>query len=115
MKQLETSFVKNDMQYDLVKRSETVALYSLSSRSGKKPIVAYEVFDIPKQKAKTTIINGVEVSFEEKERVPSNEEFGLKFRSQALVGIETATKYFNYLNNTPPVAINKDKITKSVG
>lgn len=102
MKQLEQSFTKNDMAYNLYKRADKVAMYTLSSKSS-GTVVAYEVFDIPTQKATTVNFGGTSVELLERERIPSNEEFGIRFRSKSYNNKNAALAHFDYLGSNPVI------------
>lgn len=87
---LKHSFKKNDLQYEMIKRSEKFVLYKLVD-------AGYELCEIKIQQAKT--FNGINYKY--RERLPSNEEFG-KDRSMsffiqqyeyAMFCIETLIKY----------------------
>jgi hypothetical protein len=99
MKKPKETFNKNGLIYTLVKRTETVAMFKINSmESG--ACYGYEVWDIPMRKAYTNPWNKKEM--EEQEGVPSNEEFGIKFRSKALITEKKTNEYFDLLVNTVP-------------
>lgn len=62
-------YKKNGYDFKLIKRQGDVAIFSQYSEG---EIIAYEVFEIRKQKE----ADWGEIHYEAKERIPSNEEWG---------------------------------------
>lgn len=99
MKTLQKRFRKNGLDYNLVKRTDLVTFYELSNHKG---VVGYELFDIPIEGPTVKDIQGRELTLPKRERMPTNEEFGKRFRSTAWIKRENAELYFNYLTSHKP-------------
>ena len=73
MKKLEKNLRKNGYDYELIQRTDKVALYAQTIHGD---VIGYEVFFIKEQKESNVVIDNVKVHFEHKEAFPSNEDFG---------------------------------------
>lgn len=74
MEKLKTNFTKNEMIYNIIDRSDNIYLAEVFSESNK--LVGYEIGRIIKSKESTAKMGGVDVTFQAKERIVSNEMFG---------------------------------------
>jgi len=100
MKRLKERFNKNGLEYKLTQRNERVAMYQNGPSM-------FEVFDIPVKQPETKVFNGKSTELTLREIVPSNEEFGIMYRSRAFTGIESKTRannYFSYLIENIPIS-----------
>ena len=91
MELLAKTLKKNGFIYELVDRNQHVAFYQLDGGTS-----GYEVFLIPIAKEREVFGKG----YPERERLPGNEEFGIKFYSKSFHGKdakERATKYYEWL------------------
>ena len=73
MRLLEPEFKKREFNCKLVTKNNSAFLYQVSD--GKKQR-GFEVWKKKISKPATTIMDGVEINFEESERFPSNNDFG---------------------------------------
>lgn len=100
MKKLPETEYKNGYLYRQFVRNNNVALYE---QYDKDRLVAYEVFIVQKQNGGYHKLGGVDVYFEEKEKLPSNEEFGsIAFSympNQWSEAIDKYEKLNNYVEN----------------
>jgi len=95
---LPETFKKNGYFYFMLSRGDNAVIYEQSAREDcvfMKDVCGYEVFEIRIQKESTRTIMGQDITYPEKERLPSDESFGYwawTFRTW-----ETAIKKFNEL------------------
>jgi hypothetical protein len=73
MEVLNKTIRKNGFTYEMVKRTDDVAIYAQYIED---EIIAYEVFIIEKVKESTKTIQGRQVTFRGGEKFPGNEDFG---------------------------------------
>lgn len=94
MKRLEKSFGKNGLKYQMIERSDNVAIWKLTFSN---VIVGYEVSRI--NVTPETIINGNIIT--ERETIPSNEAFGTE-GSKAFFpdDFDRALGYYNVLTES---------------
>ena len=73
MRLLEPEFKKRGFNYKLVTKNDSAFFYQISDGNDPR---GFEVFKKKISKPAITAMNGVEISFEESERFPGNNDFG---------------------------------------
>jgi len=73
MRLLEPKFSKRGFNYKLVTKSDSAFLYQIFDGKESR---GFEVWKKKISKPATTVMDGVEISFEESERFPGNNDFG---------------------------------------
>ena len=91
VQKLKTDFMKENQYYQIVKRTDKVVMYSLNFGS------SYEVFDVKVRKAREVFGK----PYPTMEIFPSNEDFGIKYRSKAFNDRERAEKWYQMLIDNP--------------
>lgn len=99
MKRLPEKITRGDFTFKLMKRTKHVAMYAqwvYVLHLNRQYFLAYEVFEIKRQKERTSIMGGVEVHFEAKENYPHDESFGTS--AFAITDLDRAEDKFEELS-----------------